>query len=124
MSFTPAPNTLAFIEYFLEFNHSHPIHPCFGSILQLVRTTADLFRLVPFSVFVIVPFMEFLLPVALKLFPGMLPSTFAVANKEVCETIVTIKLLTVNPRFFDGRLRISEMTSCLLVDSQCVVGLL
>lgn len=50
---------------------------------QLVRTTADMFRLVPFLVFIIVPFMEFLLPVALKLFPEMLPSTFAEANKEV-----------------------------------------
>jgi len=44
---------------------------------QLVRTVSDLFRLVPFSVFIIIPFMELLLPVALKLFPGMLPSTFA-----------------------------------------------
>jgi len=44
---------------------------------QLVRTVSDLFRLVPFSVFILVPFMELLLPVALKLFPGMLPSTFA-----------------------------------------------
>lgn len=43
---------------------------------QLRRTTADLMRLIPFSVFVVVPFMEFLLPVALKLFPNMLPSTF------------------------------------------------
>eukprot|EP00095_Tigriopus_kingsejongensis_P003727 maker-scaffold357_size197762-snap-gene-0.42 protein:Tk03727 transcript:maker-scaffold357_size197762-snap-gene-0.42-mRNA-1 annotation:"paramyosin " len=43
---------------------------------QLVRTVSDLFRLVPFSVFILVPFMELLLPVALKLFPGMLPSTF------------------------------------------------
>uniref|UniRef100_A0AAG5CYV3 Mitochondrial proton/calcium exchanger protein n=1 Tax=Anopheles atroparvus TaxID=41427 RepID=A0AAG5CYV3_ANOAO len=42
----------------------------------LIRTTSDLFRLVPFSVFIIVPFMELLLPVAIKLFPGMLPSTF------------------------------------------------
>lgn len=42
----------------------------------LVRTSGDVFRLVPFSVFIIVPFMEFLLPVAIKLFPGMLPSTF------------------------------------------------
>jgi hypothetical protein len=42
----------------------------------LKRTTQDLLRLVPFSVFIIVPFMEFLLPVALKLFPNMLPSTF------------------------------------------------
>jgi len=31
---------------------------------------------VPFSVFVIVPFAELLLPVALKLFPNMLPSTY------------------------------------------------
>ncbi|KDQ59556.1 hypothetical protein JAAARDRAFT_33134 [Jaapia argillacea MUCL 33604] len=43
---------------------------------QLRRTTQDLLRLIPFAVFVIVPFMEFLLPVALKLFPNMLPSTF------------------------------------------------
>ncbi|KAF8163251.1 LETM1-like protein-domain-containing protein [Crassisporium funariophilum] len=43
---------------------------------QLKRTTQDLMRLVPFAVFIIVPFMEFLLPVALKLFPNMLPSTF------------------------------------------------
>ncbi|KAF9392582.1 hypothetical protein CPC16_003161 [Podila verticillata] len=43
---------------------------------QLRRTTGDLLRLIPFSVFIIVPFMEFLLPVALKLFPDMLPSTF------------------------------------------------
>lgn len=56
---------------------------CVDLWLQLVRTTADLFRLVPFLVFVIVPFAEFLLPVALKLFPGMLPSTFQEADKEV-----------------------------------------
>ena len=49
---------------------------------QLVRTVGDLFRLVPFSVFVIVPFMEFLLPVALKLFPGMLPSTFTTKTER------------------------------------------
>ena len=55
---------------------------------QLVRTTADLFRLVPFLVFIIVPFMEFLLPVALKLFPNMLPSTFTEADKEVKVSII------------------------------------
>lgn len=49
---------------------------------QLTRTAADIFRLVPFAVFVIVPFMEFLLPVALKLFPNMLPSTFQDKMKE------------------------------------------
>jgi len=49
---------------------------------QLVRTVSDLFRLVPFSVFIIIPFMELLLPVALKLFPGMLPSTFASQDEK------------------------------------------
>ncbi|KAJ7397353.1 LETM1 domain-containing protein LETM2, mitochondrial [Pitangus sulphuratus] len=49
---------------------------------RLLRTCADLFRLVPFLVFVIVPFMEFLLPVFLKLFPEMLPSTFETESKK------------------------------------------
>ncbi|CDO74886.1 hypothetical protein BN946_scf185004.g36 [Trametes cinnabarina] len=43
---------------------------------QLKRTTQDLLRLIPFAVFVIVPFMEFLIPVVLKVFPNALPSTF------------------------------------------------
>ncbi|CAH0522299.1 unnamed protein product [Peronospora belbahrii] len=43
---------------------------------QLQRTVADLLRLVPFAFFVVVPFMELLLPVALKMFPNMLPSTY------------------------------------------------
>uniref|UniRef100_A0A8C4TFQ1 Mitochondrial proton/calcium exchanger protein n=1 Tax=Erpetoichthys calabaricus TaxID=27687 RepID=A0A8C4TFQ1_ERPCA len=49
---------------------------------QFLRTCADVFRLVPFLVFIIVPFMEFLLPVALKLFPNMLPSTFETKSKK------------------------------------------
>lgn len=49
---------------------------------QFLRTCADVFRLVPFLVFIIVPFMEFLLPVALKLFPSMLPSTFETQSKK------------------------------------------
>lgn len=48
----------------------------------LVRTTSDVFRLVPFSVFIIVPFMELLLPIAVRLFPNMLPSTFQDAKGE------------------------------------------
>ncbi|ROW07890.1 hypothetical protein VMCG_03603 [Cytospora schulzeri] len=43
---------------------------------QLQRTVQDLGRLVPFSAFVIIPFAELLLPVALKLFPNLLPSTY------------------------------------------------
>ncbi|KOS21619.1 LETM1 domain-containing protein mdm28 [Escovopsis weberi] len=43
---------------------------------QLQRTVKDLARLVPFSVFIIVPLGEALLPLALKLWPNMLPSTY------------------------------------------------
>uniref|UniRef100_G3TKD6 Leucine zipper and EF-hand containing transmembrane protein 2 n=2 Tax=Loxodonta africana TaxID=9785 RepID=G3TKD6_LOXAF len=49
---------------------------------RLLRTCADLFRLLPFLVFIIVPFMEFLLPLFLKLFPEMLPSTFESESKK------------------------------------------
>lgn len=43
---------------------------------QLLRTTSDLFRLIPFIIIAIVPFLEFALPVLIKLFPNLLPSTF------------------------------------------------
>lgn len=47
----------------------------------LIGTGSDLARLVPFSLFVLIPFMEFALPFALKLFPNMLPSQFQDAMK-------------------------------------------
>lgn len=43
---------------------------------QLLNTAVDIFRIVPMAIFIIVPFMELLLPIALRLFPNMLPSTF------------------------------------------------
>ncbi|KAJ2803824.1 LETM1 domain-containing protein ylh47 [Coemansia helicoidea] len=43
---------------------------------QLRRTFSDTVRLVPFLLFVVIPFAELLLPVAIKLFPNMLPSTY------------------------------------------------
>lgn len=49
---------------------------------QFTRTSADLFRLVPFSLFIIIPFMELALPIFIKIFPNMLPSTFNEASKE------------------------------------------
>ncbi|XP_051168793.1 mitochondrial proton/calcium exchanger protein [Leptopilina boulardi] len=48
----------------------------------LVKTTGDVFRLIPFSVFIIVPFLEILLPIAIKLFPDLLPSTFQTASEK------------------------------------------
>mgnify|MGYP006415274115 CR=1 FL=1 len=42
----------------------------------LRRTVADVFRLVPFVVLVIIPFMELLIPVFMRVFPNMLPTPF------------------------------------------------
>eukprot|EP01062_Namystynia_karyoxenos_P059498 TRINITY_DN50943_c0_g1_i1.p1 TRINITY_DN50943_c0_g1~~TRINITY_DN50943_c0_g1_i1.p1 ORF type:complete len:583 (+),score=204.67 TRINITY_DN50943_c0_g1_i1:84-1751(+) len=47
----------------------------------LERTTADLLRLVPFSLFIIIPAGELLLPVALAIFPNLMPSTFVTGDQ-------------------------------------------
>ncbi len=51
---------------------------------QFIRTVTDVFRMVPMAIFVLIPFMEFALPLALKIFPNMLPSTFqdSLKNEE------------------------------------------
>ena len=59
---------------------------------QLTRTTADLFRMVPFTFFIIIPFAELLLPVALRLFPNMLPSTFQTQLKQVCPAQAPVRV--------------------------------
>lgn len=50
----------------------------------MVKTGVDLARLVPFSLFLIIPLAEFALPFALRLFPNMLPSQFQdqIKNEE------------------------------------------
>lgn len=53
---------------------------------QLTRTTADIFRVVPFTFFIIIPFAELLLPIALRVFPNMLPSTFQTRLKQARPT--------------------------------------
>ncbi|CAG2122068.1 unnamed protein product, partial [Medioppia subpectinata] len=75
---------------------------------QLVRTTSDVFRLVPFSVFVIVPFMELLLPVFLKFFPGMLPSTFQTSSAQETKMKKELKLKLEMAKFLQDTL--DEMT--------------
>jgi LETM1 and EF-hand domain-containing protein 1 len=65
---------------------------------QLKRTTTDLIRLIPFSVFILVPFMEFLLPIALRLFPNMLPSTFEGEFAAVSSRLVARPKLISRPR--------------------------
>ncbi|MES1904414.1 MAG: letm1 and EF-hand domain-containing protein 1, mitochondrial [Paramarteilia canceri] len=43
---------------------------------QLIRTLADVLKMFPYLFFIIIPMLEFLLPLYLKFFPFMLPSTF------------------------------------------------
>lgn len=71
---------------------------------QLVRTTSDVFRLVPFSVFIIVPFMEFTLPIFLKLFPNMLPSTFQTANEQEAKMKTALKVKLEMAKFLQQTL--------------------
>lgn len=71
---------------------------------QLVRTVGDLFRVVPFSVFIIIPFMELLLPVFIKLFPNMLPSTFQTANEQEAKMKQKLKLKLETAKFLQKTL--------------------
>lgn len=70
----------------------------------LTRTVGDLFRLVPFSVFIIVPFMELLLPVFIKLFPGMLPSTFQTTIEKEDKIKQNLKVKLEMAKFLQGTL--------------------
>lgn len=70
----------------------------------LIRTTGDVFRLVPFSVFIIVPFMEILLPVFIKLFPGMLPSTFETAKDKEVKALNNLKIKLEMAKFLQKTL--------------------
>ncbi|CAF2472491.1 unnamed protein product [Rotaria sp. Silwood2] len=78
---------------------------------QFTRTVADLFRLVPFSVFIIVPFMEFTLPIFLKLFPNMLPSTFKESNKEKEKLTKQIKGKLEVAKFLQDTLEATALTT-------------
>eukprot|EP01065_Artemidia_motanka_P050674 TRINITY_DN8720_c0_g1_i2.p1 TRINITY_DN8720_c0_g1~~TRINITY_DN8720_c0_g1_i2.p1 ORF type:complete len:425 (+),score=150.63 TRINITY_DN8720_c0_g1_i2:338-1612(+) len=56
--------------------------------LLLERTTADLLRLIPFSLFIIIPAGELLLPVALAMFPNLMPSTFVTDDQRRMKQIM------------------------------------
>ncbi|CAD7940079.1 unnamed protein product [Amoebophrya sp. A120] len=65
---------------------------------MLVRTLADMGKLIPFSVFIIVPFAEVFLPFALYLFPNLMPSTFlerGERNESMVKTLKAKKELAV-----------------------------
>ncbi|CBZ51015.1 hypothetical protein NCLIV_040900 [Neospora caninum Liverpool] len=66
----------------------HPLR--YNEHKLLVRTTADALKLIPFSLMIIIPLGELLLPVVLRLFPNMLPSTFF--EKQVDNAYLSRKL--------------------------------
>lgn len=66
---------------------------------QLQRTLVDVARLIPFSMFVIVPFAELLLPVALKLFPNLLPSTYELSSDVKKKRARLLKARTTSSEF-------------------------
>ncbi|PWN24532.1 LETM1-domain-containing protein, partial [Jaminaea rosea] len=72
---------------------------------QLKRTFADLLRLIPFAPFIIVPFGELLLPVAIKIFPNMLPSTFESKFAVETKRRGLIKVRLEMAKFLQGTIR-------------------
>ena len=74
--------------------------------IQLRRTTSDLLRLVPFAVILVIPFLEFALPILLKFFPNMLPSTFEDSGTQV-KYFIPIELILVRKLSRGNRLRLN-----------------
>ncbi|OUM54356.1 hypothetical protein BVG19_g3736 [[Candida] boidinii] len=58
---------------------------------QLTRTTSDLLRLIPFSVLVVIPFAELLIPIIVKIFPNFLPSTYESEKDRKKKTVSLAK---------------------------------
>lgn len=71
---------------------------------QFIRTVADLFRLVPFSIFIIVPALELTLPLVLKLFPNMLPSTFQTTKDKETKIKKQLKIKLDMAKFLQSTL--------------------
>ncbi|CAH2084950.1 unnamed protein product [Euphydryas editha] len=70
----------------------------------LVTTIGDLFRMVPFIVFILVPFLEFALPLFVKLFPNMLPSTFESLSQKEAKLKQHLKVKLEMAKFFQETL--------------------
>lgn len=70
----------------------------------LVTTIGDLFRMVPFIVFIVVPFLEFTLPIFIKLFPNMLPSTFESSDQKEAKLKQHLKVKLECTKFFQETL--------------------
>ena len=71
---------------------------------QLVRTTADMFRLVPFVIILVTPFLELALPLIVKLFPNMLPSTFQTTSDKEKKLRINLKMKLEMAKFLQQTL--------------------
>lgn len=76
---------------------------------QLKRTMGDVFRLVPFSAFVIIPFAELLLPIALKFFPNLLPSTYESGKQKQQKTTKLIEIRQKTSNFIHETLEENQL---------------
>lgn len=84
---------------------------------QLKRTMSDIFRLVPFSAFVIIPFAELLLPIALKIFPNLLPSTYESGSERQKKTVRLIDTRRKTSDFLHETLAESNLISYNFIES-------
>lgn len=84
---------------------------------QLKRTMSDIFRLVPFSAFVIIPFAELLLPIALKIFPNLLPSTYESGSDRQKKTVRLIDTRRKTSDFLHETLAESNLISYNFIES-------
>ena len=82
---------------------------------RLKRALADIFLFVPFSVFVIIPGAEILLPFYIRKFPSALPSTFESANQKSARQIkaarARIELATFMHETLDEMVRKQKATT-------------
>ncbi|QLG72722.1 hypothetical protein HG535_0D04300 [Zygotorulaspora mrakii] len=86
-------------------------------INQLKRTMGDIFRLVPFSAFLIIPFAELLLPVALKIFPNLLPSTYESGKDKQAKRNKLIEIRKKTSDFLHDTLEESSLLSYNSIES-------
>lgn len=84
---------------------------------QLKRTMGDIFRLVPFSAFLIIPFAELLLPVALKIFPNLLPSTYESGKDKQKKSNKLIEIRKKTSDFLHETLEESSLLSYNSIDN-------
>lgn len=92
----------------------------FESRIRIRRTWADLFKFIPFSLFIIVPGLELLLPAWLVIFPNSIPSQFIseASKKQKMDELVkkqemsSKKLVILLPKI------LSEMTKDSEIDNE------